>query len=230
MIVAPKLLVKGPRLVMPVVTELDIVITPPERLVIVWVAALLIPLVLPPEFPIVIIPELLMIPPMLIPKEPEFVTAIFPPEFMVMMPKLRRAVPLGFDIFSVVPDGITSSSVTAIELPLVVIVHVLVGIFHVPYVGQEVASSVMVVACASWGAKVNNAKINTAKMERYNECVFLNRGIILFHEFNFTPSSHRIYTLTVGTYKSMIFSHLEITIRNDEVMKNHLVLCNFFIF
>ena len=166
MIVAPKLLVKGPRLVMPVVTELDIVITPPERLVIVWVAALLIPLVLPPVLNIMMVPELLMLPPSLIPKEPEFDPVICPPECMVMIPPLRRAVPLGFDIFSVVPDGITSSSVAAIELPLVIIVHVLVGILHVPYVGHEVASSVMVVACASCGARVNNAKINTAKMER----------------------------------------------------------------
>ena len=101
-------------------------------------------------------------------KGPEFEVVICPPELMVMMPLLVRPLPpAGLVIDSVVPFGITSSSVAFIEWPIVLIVHVLPA-HNPPYEGHELAFSV-VVACASWAAKVDNVKINIAKIERWNK-------------------------------------------------------------
>ena len=86
------------------------------------------------------------------------------PEFE-MEPLLTIPVTNDVNITSVVPDGITSSSPTAM-LPPVVIVHLFWLLAHAPpSVGQEEAFSVMVVACASWIAKADN-EIKTTRIER----------------------------------------------------------------
>ena len=119
----------------------DIVITPPKLLLMTLKLSIPLPLVFDTE----IIPLLVRVPELTMP-------VVGTPEFVIL---------------SVVPVGTTSSSPEATVAPPALIVHVLVGTLHdPPYVGHEVASSTVVVACASCGTKVNNAKINTAKMER----------------------------------------------------------------
>ena len=120
-------------MMMPLRTEFNTVITPPKLLV--RLPLLMMPLPLP-VFDTMIVPELVRVP-------------------LLVMP-----VPAVFDITSVVPDGTTSSSPAAIVLPLVLTVHVFVGIVHIPpYVGHEMAFSVVVTAYAFWPE-------NTTKMDR----------------------------------------------------------------
>ena len=162
-VIVPKL-VRVPEisLSMPMPLVFDTVIIP----LLVRVLVLKMPEPKPPVFDTVIVPKLVRVASLKMPSLlPVFDTVIVPK--LVRVPMLVMPVPAEFDITSVVPSGTTSSSPVAIVLPLVLIVHVFVGIFHVPpYVGHDEASSVMVVACASWVAKVDNVKIKAAKIER----------------------------------------------------------------
>ena len=81
-------------------------------------------------------------------KVPEFDNVICPPDSMVMMPLLVRPLPpAGLFIARVVPIGITSSSLASIELPIVVIVHVLPA--HDPPYVEHVKEPRVVAAYAS---------------------------------------------------------------------------------
>jgi len=126
----------------------------------------------PPELFVMVPPELKM--PTL---SPEFDTVIVPE--LVRVPELVMPMLLVFDMTSVVPDGITSSSVAAITLPELLIVHVLVGPSHVPpYVGHEVASSVMVAAFASW-LNDSNPKTKTEAITRI-DIILITHVLFLF--------------------------------------------------
>ena len=90
---------------------------------------------------------------------------ICPSKSTVIVPELRRPTFAEFCISSIVSDGITSSSPLEIALPSDITVQVSTN--HTPpekTVPHVPESNEMIVAWASWTAKIENAKIKTANI------------------------------------------------------------------